>query len=276
MAFTNMALVKKHIFQYNLGTERIENSPCQLTGTDWIQLPHVSISVGSEKVKAKEQFSPTKEEVELTGEEWRNLSHSELIFDSVVVASDSSLGKIYVENVDYSIDYDQGKIKRKTSGEIPDGAEVVVWYLFYGIYQKDLDYQVDYPEGKIRRIISGAIEDGQWILIDYVVEYGFVSDDIISNAILEANDQVLKLIDSSYHSSTEQSLVTAETYWAVSILCRIKGAETLNAKLSSSAAKSSFDAWQSLSDSYRKKAYLILSGYASRNFHKPVAVKARK
>lgn len=276
MAFTNMALVKKHIFQYNLGSERIENLPCQLMGAEWTRLPHISVSVGSEKVKAKEQFSPTKEEVSLTGEEWRSLLHSELIFESVVVASDSSLGKIYVENVDYSVNYDQGKIKRKASGEIPDGAEVVVWYLFYGIFQKDLDYQLDYPEGKIRRIISGAIEDGQWILMDYMVEYGFLSDDIISNAILEANDQVLKLIDSSYHSSTEQSLVTAETCLAVSILCRIKGAETLNAKLSSSAAKSSFDAWQSLSDSYRKKAYLILSGYASRNFHKPVALKARK
>lgn len=275
MAFTNIALVRKHISQYDLGTERIENLPCQLTGADWIQLPHISISDSSEKVKAKEQFSPTEEEIHLTGEEWSSLSHSELVLDSVVVASDSSLGKIFVENTDYSVDYEEGKIKRQASGEIPDGAEVVAWYLFYKIYQRDSDYQIDYQEGKIKRITSGSIGDGQWVVIDYVVEYGCLSDEIISNAILEANDQVLKLIDPGYHSSTEQSLVTAETYLAVSILCGIKGAESLNANPPGTTAGRSFDAWHGLSDSYRKKAFLILSGYGKKSFHKPVAVKSK-
>lgn len=276
MAFTNIALVRKHILQYHLGTEIIENSPCHINGTDWIQLPHINILTDSEKVKAKEQFSPTKEEIRLTGEEWANLSHSELIFDSVVVGSDSSLGKIYVENLDYSVDYDQGKIKRIASGDIPDETEVVVWYLFYKIYQKNLDYQMDYSYGKIKKTPSGAIEVGQWVLIDYKVQHGSLSDEIISNAILEANNQVLKFIDSSYHTSTEQSLVNAETYQAVSILCGIKAAEAVNSKISGSDVKASFDAWQSLSDSYRKKAYLILSDYAIRGLHKPVAIKSNK
>jgi len=275
MAFTNIALVRKHIFQYDLGTERIENLPCQLTGTDWIQLPHISISDRSEKVKAKEQFSPTQETITLTAEEWSNLSHAELIFDSVVVASDSSLGKIFVENIDYSVDYEQGKIKRKASGEIPDGAQVIVWYFFYKIYQRDSDYQMDYAKGKIKRMPSGAVENGQWVVIDYMVEYGSLSDEIISNSILEANDQVLSLIDPSYHNSTEQSLVTAETYLAVSILCGIKGTGGLDAKLSPSGSGRSFDAWQALSDSYRKRAFLILSGYAKRSFHRPVAIKSK-
>lgn len=276
MAFTNIALVKKHIFQYHLGTERVQNSPCQLIGTDWIQLPHISILVDSEKVKGKEQFSPTEEEITLSSEEWVNLSHSELIFDSVVVASDSSLGQIYVENLDYSIDYDQGKIKRNASGNIPDQAIVVIWYLFYRIHSKGSDYQMDYSNGKIKRIPSGAVEDGQWVLIDYKVEYGSLSDEIISNAISEANAQVLKFIDPGYHTSSEQSLVTAETYLSVSILCGIKAAEALNSKISGSSAKASFNAWQSLSDSYRKKNYLILSDYAKRNFHKPVAIQSKK
>ncbi len=275
MAFTNIALVRKHIFQYDLGTERIENLPCQLTGTDWIQLPHISISDRSEKVKAKEQFCPTEETITLTAEEWSNLAHCEVIFDSVVVASDSSLGKIFVENIDYHVDYEQGKIKRKTSGEIADGAQVIVWYFFYKIYQRDSDYQMDYAKGKIKRMPTGAVEDGQWVVIDYMVEYGSLSDEIISNSILEANDQVLSLTDSSYHNSTEQSLVTAETYLAVSILCSIKGTQGLDAKLSSSGAGRSVDAWQALSDSYRQRAFLILSRYAKRSFHKPVAIKSK-
>lgn len=276
MAFTNIALVRKHILEYQLGTETIENSPFQLTGADWIQLPHISISAGSEKVKAKEQFSPTKDEVKLSSEEWVNLLHSELILDSVVVASDSSLGKIYVENLDYSIDYEEGKIKSIASGDIPDNVNVVVWYYFYKIYQKDSNYQIDCSNGKIRRIPSGEIEDGQWVLVDYKVEYGFLSDEIISNSILEANAQVLKLVDLSYHSSTEQSLVTAETYLAVSILCGIKVVEATNARISGSSAGASFSAWENMSNSYRKKAYVILSDYAIRNFHRPVAIKSSK
>jgi hypothetical protein len=276
MAFTNIALVRKHIFQYHLGTERIENSPCQLIGIGWIQLPHISILSDSEKVKGKEQFSPTKEEVTLTAEEWVNLSHSELIFESVVVASDSSLGQIYVENLDYSIDYDQGKIKRNASGNISDTTKVAVWYLFYRVYAKGSDYQIDYSNGEIKRVQSGVIEDGQWVLIDYKVEYGSLSDEIISNAISEANAQVLKFIDSSYYHSTEQSLVTAETYLAVSILCGIKAAEALNSKISGAFSNASFSAWQSLSDSYRKKAYLILSDYTKKDLHKPIAVKSKR
>ena len=270
MAFTNIALVRKHILEYQLGTEIMENSPTQLTAADWIQLPHFSISAGSEKVKAKEQFSPTKEDVKINSEEWVNLSHSELILDSVVVASDSSLGKIYVENLDYSVDYEEGKIKSIVSGDIPDNVNVVVWYYFYKIYQKDSDYQIDSSNGKIKRIPSGQIEDGQWVLVDYKVEYGFLSDEVISNSILEANAQVLKFIDSSYYSSTEQSLVTAETYLAVSILCGIKVVEATNSKTSESSA------WENLSNSYRKKAYVILSDYAIRNFHRPVAIKSSK
>jgi hypothetical protein len=276
MAFTNMALVRKHILEYQVGTETVENSPFQLTGADWIQLPHISILTGSEKVKAKEQFSPTREEVNLNPDAWINLLHSELIFDSVVLASDSSLGKIYVENLDYSIDYEEGRVKSIATGDIPDNTKVVVWYLHYRIYQKDSDYKIDYSNGKIKRIPSGGIEDGQWILVDYKVEYGFLSDEIISNSILEANAQVLKFIDSVYHSSTEQSLVTAETYLAVSILCGIKAVEGTDSKKSGSFAKASFSTWENLSNSYRKKAYLILSDYTKRYFHKPVAIKSNK
>lgn len=276
MAFTNMALVRKHILEYQVGTESVENSPFQLTGADWIQLPHISILTGSEKVKAKEQFSPTKEEVNLNPDNWTSLLHSELIFDSVVVASDSSLGKIYVENLDYSVDYNEGRIRSIASGVIPDNTNVVVWYLYYRIYQRDSDYQIDYSNGKIKRVLSGGIEDGQWILVDYKVEYGFLSDEIISNSILEANAQVLKFIDSAYHSSTEQSLVTAETYLAVSILCGIKAVEGTDSKTLGSFAGASFSAWENLSNSYRKKAYLILSDYTKRYFHKPVAIKSNK
>ena len=262
MGFTNIDLVKKHLLEHHIGATTIENTPFHLVGNGWLQLPHTRILSGSEKVKAKEQTSPISESISFSspGSETVQLSHGRLIPDSVVVAKDSSLGEIYMENVDFSVDYDTGKIKRIDTGSIPQDASAVVWCFYYRIYQKDIDYQMDYSNGKIKRISSGAIEDAQWVLIDYQTEFGLLSDETISQAIVEAEDKVLKFIDPVYNDSTDQSLVTAETYLAVSILCNIKAMEIMSQgsqSISSTLSKS----WREMGDNYRNRAYTLLAKF---------------
>lgn len=278
MAFTNLEKVKKHIIEHHLGFDLVRNLSFQLQGDDYTKLPHANLKTYSEKVKGKESFSPSKEEVNFESDESAFLSHTELIPDSVVVASDSSLGEVYTENVDYSVDYDLGKIKRIESGSIPDGKTVVVWYLFYRVYQRDADYKIDYSNGKIKRLTSGVIEDGQWVLLDYQIEFGSLLDEVVENAICEAHERVLKFIDPSYHNSTDQGLVTAETYLVVSIVCNIKASEAKSGKvLSGSQADSLSKAWERLADSYRRQAYLILSDFAKKigGLFSPKAVKSK-
>jgi hypothetical protein len=276
MAFTNVDLVKKHIFEKNLGTEKIENLLFQLLGKDYSQLPHTHIQTDSEKVKGKESLSPTEEEISFTSGDRVSLSHSELIPETFVAASDSSLGKIYTENLDYAVDYEDGKITRLSSGSIPSGASVVVWYLFYKIYQKNSDYQIDYLNGKIKRIQNGAIEDGQWIWIDYQTEFGLLSDEVTSVAITEANDRILKSIDPSFHNSTDQSLVTAETYLAVSNLCNIKANQEINLGKWGNKTDEVSKAWVRMADSYKNEALAILKNFAKKSddFHSPQAIKS--
>jgi hypothetical protein len=262
MSFTNISLVKKHISEHRLGVFEMENHPVHLTGSSAVKLPDSNIQFDSEKVKGKEISSPVQEDISFSSGDSIQLLHSELIQDTVVVASDSSLGKVYVENLDYSIDYDNGKIVRISDGSIPEGSSVVVCYLYYRIYQKDTDYRIDYQKGELSRLASGEIEDGQWVLLDYKVEYGFLNDDTIAQALNEANERVLKFIDPSYYESEDQGLITAETYLTVSILCNIKAVESLNLSLSPYNAQLVSKSWNMMAEVYSKQAYLVLSDFA--------------
>ncbi len=261
MGFSNIDLVKKHILEHELGTVGKENVACRLVGEVPFQLPHVLILSGSEKVKAKEQNTPVCEMVSFDSSDTVQLSNQELIPDTVVVASDSSLGEIYAENVDYCIQYDEGKITRIQGGSIPQASSVAVWYFYFRVYIRDTDYQIDYTKGQIKRLSSGDIKDGQWIMADYTVEFALLSDEVIENAIREANDQILQMIDSAYANSTDQSLITAETYLAVSLLCNIKAMEAMTQNATSGSggqAHSISLAWAKMSEVYRQQALELL------------------
>jgi len=255
----------------------MENHPVHLAGSSPIKLPDSNIQTGSEKVKGKESFSPVREEISFSSGDTIQLLHPELIFDTVVAASDSSLGRIFVENIDYSVDYENGRITRLSGGSIPALSSIVIFYLYYRVYQKDTDYKIDYLKGELTRL-SGNIEDGQWVLVDYKVEYGFLNDDTISQAVAEANERVLKFIDPSFYESEDQGLITAETYLSVSILCNIKAVEVLNLNLSGTNANLLSKSWNMVAEAYLKQAYVILSDFARSSFslQSPKAIKSEK
>jgi len=275
MPFTNVDLVKKHLLQHQVGTTERENISLKLSSTTPAQLPDRNLTVNSEKVKGKEQIVPVQQSVSFASGDAVQLPNSELIPDSVVVASDSSLGRIYVENVDYSIDYDGGRITRLSSGAISSGSSAVIWYLCFRIYQSGTDYSIDYQAGEITRMASGAIEEGQWVFVDYQVEFGFFSDDLIANAIVEADGQILSKLDPLYFESTEQNLVTAETYWAVSILCNMKSLEALNQNLPGNQAKALADSWAERGQKYLRQAELLLGSYIKQSGQLEVPLKVR-
>lgn len=262
MAFTTKEIVKKHILDHHLGSAIVENEKARIQGLDWIQLQKKMILVGSEKIKGKEQIEPAREDIDFGTADTQNLTHSELIQDTVVAASDSSLGIIYIENVDYHVDYDDGCFTRISSGSIPQGAAITVWYLYYRVYEKGVDYDIDYQRGRIKRRSGGAIESGQWIYADYTAEYGALDDDAIVNAISEANSRILDYIDATHHDSNDKLLVSAETYLAVSIICRIRAMESISPSRGKTESADAMS-WTALSDMYKKETFNILAKYAS-------------
>ncbi len=228
MPFTTNEIVKKHILDHHIGSAIVSNETAEFSVSDSTQLQNQMILASSETIKAKEQNVPVRETISFAMGDEVQLGHPKLIPDSIIVASDSSLGIVYVENIDYHIDYSLGTIRRLTVSAIPANSDVVIWYQFYRVYQRGVDYDIDYQAGTIRRRSAGAIEAGQWVLIDYTTEYGSLDDSTIDNAITEANEQVNSFIDESYRESSDRGLVMAETYMAVSIICRIKAMESLS------------------------------------------------
>jgi len=275
MPFTNVDLVKKHLLQHQVGLTERENVLLKLSGTTAAQLPDRNLVVNSEKVKGKEQIVPTQQTVDFASGDTLQLPHSGLIPETAVLAKDSSLGTIYVENVDYQLDYQNGKVTRLSSGTIPSGSPAVIWYLYFRIYQRGTDYGIDYGKGEITGLTSGAIEEGQWVFIDYRVEFGFFSDDLIANAIVEADAQLLSKLDSAYLESEEQNLITAETYWAISILCNSKSLEALNQNLIGNQAKARSESWAVMAKVYRKQAEDLLRLYIMPNNQLDTPVKVR-
>ena len=258
MSFTTVEIVKKHILEKHVGVQQVESESVRIVADSSVNLRYPPVYSGSEKVKAKQQIKPDYQTVDFSGSDEVGLNKEELIKDTVVVASDSSLGEIFRENVDYIVDYDEGILTRLSSGEIAPGATVSVWYIPFRIYTRGQDYKINYNRGEITRLSAGDIKSGQWVYVDYVSEYAFIDDEIITNAINEANEMVSNFIDSVYASSSDKSLVVAETYLAVSIICRIKALEAVSTGLKDTISSS----WSSLSDKYKKDAYILLEKFA--------------
>lgn len=259
MSFTNVEIVRKHILEKHLGINRIESEPLQLHAENSNSVAFPPIRSGSEIVKAITRIKPAIQTISFSSSERLNLSQKPIVKDTVVVASDSSLGLVYQENIDYLIDCGEGIITRILTGAIPAGHNLVIWYLPYRVYVKDIDYRISYSKGELTRLSDSAILSGQSLEIDYTSEFGIVDDDIISNSINEANEAVLNFIDSAYIDSVDKSLVIGETYLAIAILCRIKAVEAASAGFSENVKSS----WLAIADQYKNEAYSFLGKFAA-------------
>jgi hypothetical protein len=146
---------------------------------------------------------------------------------SLVVGSDSSLGRVYVENSDFVADYASGALRLKDGGVIASGQTVVVWYVPYVVYHADVDYRLDAEKGMISRMSGGSIADGETVFIDYVPLQAGFDDDVIAVAVREANGQIERDVDPGKEFGADSVLVSAATYRALSIVCRTAAAREL-------------------------------------------------
>ncbi len=258
MPFTNETLVKKHLADFQVGQVQVRDLHLVLSGVEPVQLPHTGLDAASVVVKANELAAPVLDILTL-GSEWESFSHADVVPGSAVVANNSSLSTIYTENVDYTLDYVTGNIRRVTTGSIEDSQTIYVWYFYYHRYTPDIDYYLDVNAGTISRLLTGTIEDGQAVLVDYDAGLGTLSEDVINQAISEADHSILQQMDHRFQNSADPALITAETYWAVAILCRVRAGSALaNAGTRSTAVSAAAKAWLDLADRYQDSATRLL------------------
>lgn len=259
MPFTNIDTIRQHLADSEVAQARYRDVPVRLNGTSSAALLHRNLLPGSVVVKGKEAAAPlfSKQNLDL---EPTFLGKKQLIPDSVAIASDSSLGTIYTENVDYQVDYAEGTVSLLSDGSVPVGSEVAIWFYAFTIYQEGADYFVNGEQGTIRRANGSQIEDGQVVFVDYTTTPTSFSDAQIENAVIEANDRLKRQLAAEHHHSADQSLISAETYLALAILFRISAAAALQSEGVSRAATSARE-WRDLAALYEKQAIDLAAGY---------------
>lgn len=260
MPFTNAQLVRKHLIEHSAAGQSVENFPVKLTGNSPVKLPAAPLLANSDKVKGKEDGTPKQETILLTLAGVQ-LQATDLIPESVVIASDSSLGTVYVEQSDFAVDYPAGKIRRLSGGALTSDANVTVWYVPFRIYARNTDYKIDYGKGEISRLGSGVIEEGQTVYADFKLDPAFLGQEIIENAVAEAETQVGSLIDAIHLDSSDPGLSAGATYLAVSILAHIKSLEAMQAAAASHQLSRS---WAIMSNFYRRRAQEFLAPFAKK------------
>lgn len=261
MPFTNITIIRKHLAELRKTLRTVEDFYLHLDGTEEHDLPHKNIKLESEKVKGREKNSPELQSV-VIGNDPVALNHTNLIPQSIVVASDESLGMIYKENVDFHAEYKDGTISRIATGAIPADSEVAVWYYYYRIYNRNTDYAMIYSSGKIIRLTEGAIEDGQALWIDYEVEAGSFGDDMLTQALEEANAILRGEIADEFLESDDSRLTVAETYLALAVLARMKTLELLQSQYIDAREKSGIaDDYLRLGKSYSDQAEYLLRDF---------------
>ncbi len=262
MSFTTPILVKTHLLTSTFPEQVIRNYPVSFNGTPRVELPHHNLVADSAAVKQDLQAAPFMDNsATLKGEEFVALQYSQLVPGSVVVTLSEALTALFVEERDFQVDYTLGALRRLATGTIPDQQPVIVYYSYFTLFERDTDYTLDDQTGLLTRAEDGAIADGAAALVDYVVTAGTVEDDLIEQAITEAEDMIIRSLAEEYNaSSTNQGLKTGATELALSIICRALTMEALSRRATTDIPGRAKE-WQQLARTYEQQAWQTLAPF---------------
>ncbi len=262
MSFTTPVLVKTHLLTSTFPELVIRNHPVTFSGTASIELPHHNLVADSAAVKQDLQTAPFMDNsATLKEQEFVALQHPQLVPGTVVVTLSEALTTIFVEELDYQVDYTSGSVRRLATGAIPDMQPVIVYYSFCTLFGRNTDYSLNDQTGLLTREDGGAIPDGASVIVDYTVTAGSVEDDLIDEAITEAEDIILRSLAEDYNAnSTNQGLKTGATELALSIICRALAVEALSRRATTDIPGRAKE-WQQLSRTYEQQAWQTLAPF---------------
>src|SRR5512139_279971 len=262
MPFTSPTLIKAHLLTATFPQLVIRNHAVTFEGTTPVELPHHNLESASDVVKWDTNLEPYADHsATLKEEDFQNLEHTQLVPGTVLVTLSEALATVFVEELDYQVDYANGRIRRLASGSISDNQPVIVYYSFYTSFTRGDDYTIDSAAGILTRVDTGIIPDGAAVLVDYTVTGGTVEDDLIAQAILEAEDLILRFLSPEFNSgSTDQGLKTGATQLVLSVICRAQAIEALSRRATPDTPGRAKE-WQQLSRFYENQAWETLAPF---------------
>lgn len=257
MSYTNADQVRHHlVIPFPIQTEIVDQAVV-MAQTDYLRFYGAALEASSLRVKSVQSASPTRSDITLSSGS-AILASGPVAVGSVVVASDSSLGTIYQENVDYVVDYSGAVIMAKSGGVLSDSQQLTVWLVVYHLYVAGTDYSLKADAGEIKRLSGGAIADGETVQLDYTPVYVSVTDEVIANAVTMANAMVESEVDPDRQFEVDSTLSAAATYRALDIICRASASRELASGRSNDRVAI---AWLKLADDYASRSDLMLRSF---------------
>ena len=257
MSYTNSELVRNHLVTSLAVSPRIYDQMLILTGDEYRTFFGGAVENDSLLVQSLQSNDLTRLTITLA-EPVTVLPASAIVRGSVVLASDSSLGIIYIENRDFVIDYAAGEITIKEGSQLTAGQQATIWYLPCYFYSVGSDYQIDADRGRIRRLTSSEIVSGETVFIDYTPVCVQITDEIVANAVSEANGLIEREVDPDRQFGADFVLQAAATSRALDIVCRTAAARELSSFVGSDRTATG---WMKLADHYARRSEQLLSSF---------------
>ncbi|MBT3231512.1 MAG: hypothetical protein HN356_01725 [Calditrichaeota bacterium] len=261
MGWTDADTVRKHLLSLDNLPTVFKDVEVSLDSAGKAYLPHRGIESGSAQVKVLKQLLPNSQSgVTLSGETWVALSYDDLVPGEIVVASDDGLGTAYQLDSDYCFNPADGKLRRISGGSISDGASVEVYYKRYEVKTAVVDFTIDLSTGVITRVPTGDLEIETNIYVDYEISDASAVDELMTEALTEAENKILGLLKSEYTiESSDRGLITGATELTLSIICRGLAMRALSD--GRTAAEGRSRAWRNLSQQYESQAWITLQSF---------------
>lgn len=260
MSYTSAEQVRRHLIVPYPVEDQIVDQAVTLLSNDYVVFYGGGVDPTSLRVKSMQASKPTRSIVTFDNGV-AVVSAGMIAPDSVVVASDSSLGAVYVENVDFIVDYGGGRLTIKVGGALTSSQQVTVWFLPYALYEEGSDYALDASGGQIKRLNGGSIASGETVQLDYRPVFVSVADEVIENAVAMANGMVENEVDPERQFEVDSALGAAATYRALEIVCRAAASRELASQRGLDKVAT---VWIKLADDYAGRSDLLL-----RNFRPP-------
>jgi len=257
MSYTSVDNVKKYLADSFPRLSRISDQAFLLSGSDYLSFFGGAVESDDMVVKSIQTVDLSRTSVTFAIDRV-SLSSSPLVPGSVVVASDSSLGTIYTENVDYIVDPGAGDIVRKSSGALASNQQVTVWYSSYFLYTLNTDYQLNHDAGEIKRSPTGSIASEETVYLDYTPVLKAYNDEIINASVMLANGLVQNEVDADGNFGANPALETAATFRALAIVCQTSAVRDLSQSRGRNRVATD---WLQLADSFDRKATEMLSRF---------------
>lgn len=216
MPYTTTEQVRPYLVDDFPLFEKVFDQPLVLTGTDDHAFYGGAIA-GTPTVKSLRALTPSRIDLTIAAE-GNVLTAFPLVRHGVIVASDSSLGTVYIENVDYTLDYTSSAVRLKSGGLLSVGSKVTVFYTAYHPYVAGVDYIFDLESRSLRRLGNGGIADGETVLVDYTPSSSLLTEEILAAAVASANALIEREVDPLGQFDADLTLGAAATYRALEII----------------------------------------------------------